>query len=102
MAACTSASDGSAESHPSLSVLPGNSGEGTDWVVKELSGVPGAKSEISGLNFFSEFQDIFVGSTKPKTREMHTFLCTQKLVMQINTWNDELSQSNTVLDTQRQ
>ena len=45
---------------------------------------------------FSKFQDIFNGFTRLRCRKC-TLFCAHKSVMQINTRNNELSRSNTVL-----
>ena len=47
-----------------------------------ITGLPEARSEISGPNFLSKFQDIFVGFTRLKTQKMHVFLCSQILISQ--------------------
>jgi len=43
----------------------------------DISGLPGARSEISGRNIYKisgQLQDIFVGFTRLKTQKMHVFL----------------------------
>ena len=75
------------------------------------SGLPAARSEISGPNFekiSGQFQDTFVGITKLKTQKMHVFLCSLKqisivvlkmLLRQCYTYNNTMSQEKTLLDT---
>jgi len=46
--------------------------------------LPERITEISGpINFFSKFQDIFVGFTRLKTQKMYVFLCSQILISQV-------------------